>query len=87
MFESFEHTDQAHNDTAKWGAPYEYQLLNTSYSWELWDVDATGGDDLVVSGQFNAIDNAQNGVVSTVGYNSAGDSAELRILYDLRRGY
>lgn len=87
FFESFEQSNQPHNDTAKWGAPIEFQLLNTVYTWELWDKDAVGGDDLVCSGNFNAIENAANGIVTHKAFNSAGDSAELRILYDLRRSY
>lgn len=87
FFESFEHSDQPHNDTARWGAPFEYKLLNTGYTWELYDVDATGGDDLVSSGSFNAIEKAKDGYVTTIGTNSAGDSTELRIKYDLRKGF
>jgi hypothetical protein len=85
FFESFEQTDQAYNDTAKWGSPFEYKLVNATYVWDLYDVDVAGGDDLVAQGTFNAIENAANGVVTTIGYNPFGDSTELRITYDLRK--
>jgi hypothetical protein len=77
----------AHTDTAVFPAPVEYQLWNDSYSWNLYDYDLIGGNDLICSGQFNAIENATDGYVTTVGYNSAGDSTELRIKYALRKSY
>ncbi len=84
FFESFEHANQAHDDTARWGAPYEYKLVNTDYMWELWDGDDADPDDLICTGTFNAITNAANGYVTTTAINSAGDSSELRIKYELR---
>jgi len=85
FFESFEQTDQAHNDTASWGSPFEYKLLNTTYVWDLYDVDVTGSDDLIAQGSFNAIENAANGVVTAYGVNPYGDTTQLRIIFDLRK--
>ena len=78
-----------HDDTARFSALNEYQLLNTSYRWDLYDHDPLPLDDndLISSGTFNAIANSSNGFVTAKGFNSAGDSTELRIKYDLRKGY
>jgi len=77
----------AHTDTAVFPAPIEYQLWNTSYSWNLFDHDLIGGNDLICAGQFNPIEKASDGFVTVVGYNSVGDSTELRIKYALRKAY
>ncbi|MDG2330925.1 MAG: hypothetical protein P8M05_04975 [Flavobacteriales bacterium] len=78
-----------HNDTARFSALTEYQLVNTSYRWDLYDHDPLPLDDndLISSGTFNAIANASDGYVTAKGFNSAGDSTELRIKYDLRKVY
>ncbi len=83
MFESAVIDDQAHNSPAVWTAPTLIKLESKTYEWELYDYDATSGDDFVSSGSFNAITLASNGSIITTGTNSSGNQTQLKISYTL----
>ena len=48
-----------------WSAPDQFQLLNTTYVWELFDADLPpiDPDDAMASGTFNPVMSGNNGVV------------------------
>jgi len=48
-----------------WSAPYQFQLLNTTYVWELFDADIPpiDPDDAMSSGTFNPVTMGSNGVI------------------------
>jgi hypothetical protein len=83
MFESAVIDNQPHNSPAVWTAPTLIKLSNKVYEWELYDYDATSGDDFVSSGSFNAITLATNGTIITEGTNSSGNKSQLKISYTL----
>ena len=48
-----------------WSAPTQFQLLNETYVWELFDADnpPVDTDDLMASGSFNPLTSVNNGVI------------------------
>ena len=92
IFESPVNEDQAHDEITEWIAPDAVKLYNTNYMFELIDEDGSGnwtcdtGSDLIYTGIFNPIENAENGV-STMMYKIGNDSLQLKIYYDLKQEY
>lgn len=83
MFESAEISNQSHDSPAIWTAPTIIKLGNKVYEWELYDYDATSGDDFVSSGSFNAVALANDGAIITTGTNASGNLTQLKIAYTL----
>ena len=53
------------NTVQLWSAPNQFQLLNETYVWELYDADnpPIDADDAMASGSFNPVASGNNGVV------------------------
>ncbi|MCB9189286.1 MAG: hypothetical protein H6599_08390 [Flavobacteriales bacterium] len=83
MFESAVVDDQPHNEPVSWTAPENIKLLNQDYYWEVYDSDATGGDDFVASGTFNPIELAMDGTITATGTNASGNETQLVLTYEL----
>lgn len=83
MFESSVIDDQPHNEAVVWTAPENIKLLNQDYYWEVYDSDATGGDDFVASGTFNPIELALDGTITATGTNASGNETQLVLTYEL----
>ncbi len=83
LFESAVVDNQPHDQPANWTAPENIKLLNQDYFWEVYDSDATSGDDFVASGTFNPIELADDGTVTTTGTNASGNDTQLVLTYEL----
>ncbi len=83
MFESATIDNQPHNVPAVWTAPTRLKLYNKVYEWELYDYDATSGDDFVSGGTFNAVELASNGSIIAKGTNPSGNETQIKIYYTL----
>ena len=83
LFESSVVDNQAHNQPVTWTAPENIKLFNTDYYWEVYDSDATGGDDFVASGIFNPIELAGDSTIVATGTNSSGNETQLVLSFEL----
>jgi hypothetical protein len=81
LYESPEKTDQTHTVPAVWTAPVNIKLLNKTYEWVLEDYDTLNDNDLVAQGEFNPIELAANGKITTIGKNGCNNETQLVLYY------
>ena len=75
--------DNADPNTVQiWSAPNQFQLLNETYIWELFDADnpPVDPDDAMASGSFNPVTSGNNGVVVS---ESSDGLTTVKIRYSL----
>ena len=70
------------NTVQVWSAPNQFQLLNETYAWELFDEDnpPVDADDAMASGTFNPVTSGDNGVVVS---ESSDGLTTVKIRYSL----
>ena len=68
------------NTVQVWSAPNQFQLLNETYIWELFDSDSPLEDDAMASGDFNPVTSGNNGVVVS---ESSDGLTTVKIRYSL----
>lgn len=83
IFSSSELPNQPYNTPGVWNAPVNLKLYNKEYDWELVDYDGLNDNDFIAAGTFNPIELANEGLITTIGYHTAGNQSQLKIRYSL----